>query len=471
MVRSDVKGFQRAAKELATDLKSQLIGDVRVRVLTHTDTDGISSGNILARCLNYYDIPFHISFTHPLSDDELKEVAGEGYDIFFFLDQGTGQISGIERYLINEGYKAVVLDHHPGEVPDISGLFHLNPHDHGLNGAKDVSASGVVYSVVKEMDDRFAPLSEIALIGAIGDRQESPLGFAGVNEEICKQAINDNILKVKEGLKLVPRISKIYECLKSSIKPYLLGISGSEESARKLIERTELDSDMILAEIDLEYEEKLKDAILNEVKFDSDSSFRHALWGPIYKSTVGQTAGPRNIHECVAMLDACEKLGKPEIGFATLFGDDTSRDKALEMLGKYQGRMLNILNWFASQRDRFKITPQMKYIYAGNELESKMIGEALSLSIESGLIQADRPVLGIVDSGEDELKISARAISDCTERGPHIGNVLSRVSREVGGSGGGHDVAAAARIPKARKEEFITKMSKFLEDEMIESND
>lgn len=465
MVRAEVRRFQRAAEEIAADLKSQLGADIRVKILTHTDTDGISAGNILARCLNYYDIPFHITFTSPLSSGKLEELAKEDYDLFFFLDQGTGQISGIEEHLLNTDHKVVILDHHPGEFPDHPGLFHLNPHTHDLNGAKDVSAAGVVYSIIKELDERFTPLSEIALIGALGDRQEFFSGFTGVNQEICKKSIDEEILKIEQGLKLVPRTSKIPEALARAIKPYLFGVSGEEEeAAQKLVENTGIGPNMVLAELDLESEEKLKDAILSQVKVEPTDDFKHALWGTIYASTVKQTAGPKNAHEYVAMLDACEKLGRPDLGFATLFGDEDARDEALEMLREYQEKMVKVLDWFASKRKNFKSNPQMRYIDTGNEVESKMIGEALSLAIESSLINPNLPILGLADFGEDGLKVSARATPDYAMRGPNIGDILGKVSRELGGSGGGHDTAAAARLPRERKDEFITKVSQSLEE-------
>lgn len=464
VVRAEVKRFEGGAEEVATAFKSQLAGDVRVKILTHTDADGIAAGNILARCLNYYDIPFHITFTPPLSPSELKELAKEDYDIFFFLDQGTGQISGIEEHLLDAGHKVAILDHHPGELPDRSGLTHLNPHSYDLNGAKDISASGVVYSVIKELDKRFAPLSEIALIGALGDRQEFFSGFTGVNQEIAKQSIDEGVLEIRRGLKSVPRTSKISECLAVSIKPYLSGISGEGKTARKIVENSGLNPDMILAELDVEDEERLRDTILDQVKVEPTRDFKHALWGTIYTSTVEQTAGPKNAHEYVAVLDACEKLGRPEIGFATLFGDETARDEALNMLQEYQEKMVMVLSWFASQRKRFKSTPQMKYIYTAKEVESKMIGEALSLAIESSLIDSDLPVLGLSDLGEDRLKVSARATPEYAMEGPNIGTILREISRELGGSGGGHDTAAAARFSRERKDEFITKVERSLEE-------
>jgi len=46
----------------------------------------------------------------------------------------------------------------------------------------------------------------------------------------------------------------------------------------------------------------------------------------------------------------------------------------------------------------------------------------------------------------------------------NVGSVISKVAAEVGGSGGGHDVAAAARISRERMDEFIAKLDQALSE-------
>ena len=65
--RVEIKEFQRRADEVASFLKSNLSPDTRVKIVTHTDADGISAASILARYLHDRDVPFHVVFSRPVS--------------------------------------------------------------------------------------------------------------------------------------------------------------------------------------------------------------------------------------------------------------------------------------------------------------------------------------------------------------------------------------------------------------------
>lgn len=465
MVQTEIRKFQKAAEEIASFLKSRLRGDIRIKINTHTDPDGVAAGNILARCLLYYDVPFHISFGGPPENEDLEKLAGQDYDLFVFLDQGTGQLQSIENYLLEADHEVLILDHHPGEIQKLPGLTILNPHSFGLNGARDVSASGVVYSVVQKLDEKFTPLSEMALIGALGDRQETSDGFTWINREIFEQAVEDGVLTTREGLKLERRTTPLVDCLSHSIRPFLPGLSGEEDSTRELIENTGLEPQTILEELDVGDEEELRDEILERIELKPSENHKQSLWGTIYTSRVNQAVGPKNLHEYVTMLDACEKLGKIEVGFSALLGHEEARDNAIQSLVEYQERMIETINWLASRKERIKTTPRMHYIYVGGEMDIKMMGEALSIALESGIIENNRPLVGLVDLGEERLKVSARAPKEFAEAGGNIGKVLKEVSVDLQGNGGGHDMAAAARIPRERKDEFIKKVDQLLEED------
>lgn len=464
MVQAEVEKFQSAAEEVASFLKARLSRDIRIKINTHTDPDGVAAGNILARCFNYYDVPFHISFGGPPNSEDIEKLREQDYDLYAFLDQGTGQFKLIEEYLLEADREVLILDHHPGEIENRPKLAFLNPHSFGLNGAKDVSASGVVYSVVEKIDKKFKPLSEMVLIGALGDRQDLISGFTGVNEDLVKRAIDEDLLIAREGLKLNGRTSPAVECLRLSVRPFLPGLSGEEKASRELIEDVGLDPNKILEEFDSEDEKKLKDEILNRIEITSNKDLKHSLWGTIYTPQVRQAVGPKNVHEYVTMLDACEKLGKIGVGFSALLGDENSREEALKTLHEYQKKIIEIMNWLLSNKERIKSTPQMRYVDVEDKLESNMIGEVLSIAIESGLVKTDRPILGLTKSGEDKLKVSARATPEYATSGANIGEVLKKVSEELEGRGGGHDVAAAARLPLERKDEFLKKVGHLIKE-------
>ena len=45
----------------------------------------------------------------------------------------------------------------------------------------------------------------------------------------------------------------------------------------------------------------------------------------------------------------------------------------------------------------------------------------------------------------------------------HLGKLVSKISTELGGSGGGHDKACGASIPKNKIKKFLTDLNKSLE--------
>lgn len=462
MGQAEVRRFLRAAGEVASSLKQKLSPGSQVKITSHTDADGISAAGILVRYFHKHDIPFHITFTRPLEPSEVAELAKEDYDLFVFIDQGTGQLSSIREYLLETGRNVVILDHHSGECFHHPNLILLNPHVYGLNGAKDVSASGVVYSVVERMDKSFRPMVWQVLVGALGDREEFFSGFTGINEMLLRQAIDSDVMKVGEGLRLVGRnLYPVVECLRFSVRPYLRGLTGNLDACHELTEDLGISPEETLDQLGRDGEVSLRDALLARAGTAANEVFRHVLWGPLYFPKVKRAGGPRDLHGYIAMLDACDKLRKPDVGFAAFLGDQSAIENALAVLRRYQGQMADILHWFEANRDRFKTSPQMRYVYAGKRIKPNMLGEAISLAMESGLVEVDRPVVGLVDS-KGELKVSARATPRYAMEGGVLGETIRRVASDLGGSGGGHDTAAAARVPLQRKDEFINKLGQAL---------
>lgn len=460
MGRAEIRRFQRDANETAAFLKPYLMGESRVKIITHTDADGLSAAAILARCLYAYNVPFHVKFTRPLEPEEVMELGKENYDLFVFMDQGSGQISAIRKFILEKGRHVLILDHHPAELPEHPNLAALNPHICGLNGAKDVSAAGVVYSIVERIDKSFMPLIGLVAVGAIGDRQEFFLGFTGVNETLIKKATDLGFLNIGEGLKLIGRsIYPVTECLNLSLRPYMPGISGDPAVCRALVDELGIKKEIIIDKFDPEVERKLRDAILAKVgSLAENEEFCRTLWGATYNLTAEELVGPRDVRDYVTMLDSCGKLRRTELGFAALMGDQTAQKDALALLSSCQKQMVEALSWLTAHLDLFKVTPQMRQIYAGDAIGPTMIGEALSLAIESGLVVADRPIVGITNINANRLKVSARATPGLAIRGINVGRALARTAETVGGSGGGHDVSAAARVPRERMDEFVVKL-------------
>ncbi len=464
MSRDEIRKFQRAAEEAAAFLKHELDGKTRIKIISHWDSDGMASAAILARCLYSYNVPFTVRFTPPVSPDDVMELAKEDYDMFVFLDQGSAQMEAIHKFILTKHVDVLIIDHHPGSFLEHPNLNYLNAHACGLNGGRDVSASGSVYSVVEQIDLRFRALVGLAIVGAIGDRQEFPSGFTGVNESLVKRAVDIGLLHQGEGLRLIGRtLSPVVECLRLSTRPYVVGLSDNLGACKSLIDTLGIPHSSVLSDLGLEVEQRLADAIFARVgPLATNEEFRHALWGRIYTTTTNDVVGPRDLREYATMLDSCGNLKRPEMGFAAAVGDKTAQADALALMSSCQEQMLKSLGWLVKKLSSFKMTDTFRYLYCGDEVNPALVGETLSLAIESGLIPTEHPVFGLVDVGNGELKVSARSTLGLAMQGVNVGRAISNAASEVGGRGSGHDVAAAGKIPQERMDEFLDKLDQAL---------
>ncbi|HDI13055.1 MAG: hypothetical protein DRN83_02445 [Hadesarchaea archaeon] len=457
MSRAELRRFRHATEEAASFLRSRLDGKTRIKVLSHLDADGIASAAILAKCLYRYNVPFTVRFTLPLAPNEIAELAKEDHDMFIFLDQGSSQMDAIHKFILAKHRDVLVIDHHPGPFVEHPNLACLNPHMCGLNGGRDVSASGSTYSVVEHVDLRFRGLAGLAIAGAIGDRQEFLDGFTGVNENLVRRAIDLGLVYQSEGLRLIGRtIYPVVECLRLSIRPYILGLSGSLRACRSLVDTLGISHESTLCDLGEEVERRLAEAIFARVgSIATNEQFSRTLWGKLYSLTTDELVGPRDLREYAMMLDACGNLRKPEVGFAAAMGDEDAATEALAVMSSYQEQMLNVLGELVKKLGSFKLFPSFRYFNFGSSVGPGFVGEALSLAIESGLIPTDRPVLGLVRTDKDKIKISARSTPALAAQGVDVGQAMAKTVAEIGGHGSGHDVAAAGRIPMQKIDEFL----------------
>jgi RecJ-like exonuclease len=321
--------------------------------------------------------------------------------------------------------------------------------------------------VAEQLDLKFRPLIGLALVGALGDRQEFFSGFTGVNDLLAKRAADLEIVRQGEGLRLIGRSLKpVLECLRTSTRPYLRGLSRNPSACRSLLGDLGISHSISISELQHEQERALADAIFARVGETAENEeFRHTLWGALYTNTSKQLVGPRDLREYATVLDSCANLKRPEIGFAMALGDDTAVSDALTLLSSRQEEMLGTLAWFIRNLALLRDSGTFRYIYCGSDVNPRLMGEAISLLIESGIVSMDRPILGLVDLSPETVKVSARGTPKLAMEGTNVGRAIETAAAQVGGLGGGHDVAAAARVPKQRMDEFLAKLNHTLSEE------
>jgi RecJ-like exonuclease len=86
-------------------------------------------------------------------------------------------------------------------------------------------------------------------------------------------------------------------------------------------------------------------------------------------------------------------------------------------------------------------------------------GKLAGIFANAGFSGHDRPIFTL-NPEERWIKVSARMNPQLVDRGLHLGKALDSVAARLEGSGGGHAVAAGARVPRQSMEEFVRELDK-----------
>src|SRR3989304_6635985 len=167
---SRVACFFRSAEEAAKVILETAKEDGLVQVFSHLDADGVSAAGIIGKALLRLDARFRIRITQWVDEKILGEILSEKPQLVVLSDFGSGYLD-----LLNEkvaGFRMAILDHHQIVGEGSNNFAHVNPHLHGIDGARDISAAGVAYFVAKAMDKANVDMSPVALVGALGDLQD-----------------------------------------------------------------------------------------------------------------------------------------------------------------------------------------------------------------------------------------------------------------------------------------------------------
>ena len=136
-----------------------------ILVISHHDTDGITSASIMTRALQRQDLRFSIKIFKQLEKENISHLPED--KIIIFLDLGSSHISELSKLKT----EIFIIDHH--ELPEDldkktmpSNVTLINPH---LINEEEISASGLTYLFVKKLNDNNKDLASLGVIGLVGD--------------------------------------------------------------------------------------------------------------------------------------------------------------------------------------------------------------------------------------------------------------------------------------------------------------
>ncbi len=429
-----------------------------IRLISHLDADGLSSAGVLISLLRKLNISFHLSIVKYLNEPLIKSLRQESYATYIFSDLGSGDIELLST-LSSSRKRIFIVDHHKPSSLD-NEVNVLNPFLAGLNGDIEISGAGMSFLLYYEMlgDPSMAPIS---LVGALGDLQEKEgNGFMGINKEILNLAIREGYVEVRPDLKLFggpnyPLVSS----LERTVDPLIEGISDSSSGALTLVEKLGIpikigDRWTTLSDLTEEQKRDLANELVKRVGSLEKAKY---LIGNVYIYLKEPKGSPlRDLSSFATLLNACGRMGGGNVGALLASGlREGTLARAMEFLQLYRRTLSEVL-----RRVKVRISGRVAFIDEGQARDT-MIGTIASI-LSKSFKNAD-VIIGYANSDEGIIKISARLTKSGSDRLIDLDELLRMASKEAGGVGGGHKMAAGAQIPRERKEIFEKALFSYLE--------
>ncbi|WP_209683298.1 single-stranded-DNA-specific exonuclease RecJ [Methanohalophilus levihalophilus] len=447
-------------KETAYFCATEIQNHDSVSVVSHIDADGLTSAAIICTALERAGLEYDIRFVKQLDETIIEEIANINPEVVIFTDLGSGMLETMNKYGIN----AVVSDHHQ---PQGTGKFHLNPHLFGINGSYQLSGSGTTYILANELGDN-RDLAGLAIVGAVGDLQHLKKGeLTGINRIILEEGSKNGVVSYNKDITLFGKQTRpVFKLLQFASDPYLPGLTGDEDACIKFLADIGIrfsGDERWRRWIDLEIPEKQKivSALVQHCVQSGIPSYKvERMIGEVYlllNEKEGQEM--RDASEFSTLLNATARYEHADVGLAVCMGDrGEAYDSAKTLLYEHRQNLVKGL-MFVKENGIIQME-NLQYFDAGNNIKETIVGIIAGMST-TAIGNRNKPIIAFADA-DSGVKVSARGSQDLIRRGLNLSKAMSEASAEVGGAGGGHDIAAGATIPAASKQEFVTRLNQII---------
>ncbi|MBW6442598.1 DHH family phosphoesterase [Patescibacteria group bacterium] len=417
-----------------------------IQIISHFDTDGITSASIMIQTLKKLDIRFSLKILKSLEEKFIPSLPKD--KIILFLDLASGSLN----HLKNAGLKEVfIIDHHEvvEKVPE--GINIINPW---FNEKEKLSGSGLVYLFCNELDQNNTHLGKLALLGMIGDIMESPLENLGDSLKL-----NKDIKKIK-GLLIYPYTRPLNKVLEYNSQPYIPSVTGNPSGVVELLRECGIEPLKGKYKSLIELTEDEMKRLTTSIILRSPRSKNKEMIGDIFLLKFFNKL--EDARELSAMINACSRLGRSDIALKFCLEIPGSRKEAEEIHAEYKQHLISGLN-LVSKIEKVE-GKGFVIINVRDQIKDTIIGTIASI-LQNSFGYEEGTIIATMAYYEDKIKVSARNVG---RSGRNVRKILNQVIKDIGeGESGGHEFAAGCIVKQKKEKELIENLKKNLEIEMV----
>ena len=430
-----------------------------VLLIGHIDADGICATAIASRTLERLNKKFDVVFLKKLDKDSIEMINESGASLVWLVDLGSGYLSSIERNNV------IVSDHHvpdpkwmSGQTSlfDFSGTIHVNPHSCGMDGSGEISGSGVTYIISRMVDPKNRDLAYLAVVGATGDVQDRA-GLVGYNRKILSDATGSGDILTVMDLRLFGRETRpLTQFIQYCSDPMIPGLTSDGQECARFFGELGIDlkrngSWRTWRDLDDDEKDLVKISLIEILERSGSSAER--LIGEVY--TLPGSCGPelRDAKEFSTLLNSCGRYDDAPIGLRICSGDRDALSEASKNRSEHK-KQLSAALIHIKQNKLIRERKFVQFFHARNDIRDTIVGIAANMMLGSDGVRNDIPIIAFANA-DDGVKVSARADKSLIIKGLDLSAAVKCAAEQVGGFGGGHNIAAGATIPSGREYDFL----------------
>jgi RecJ-like exonuclease len=425
-----------------------------ILIISHFDTDGITSAAIFARTLKKLDKKFSFKILKTLDKKTVEELPKER--IIVFLDLGSSNIEDIAKMQSS----VFVIDHHEIDLKSVvlpENIRIVNPHM--INDGEEMSCSSLTYLVSRELSKKDSASADLAIIGMVGDIMEKKIGI------LTNTILKDAEITIKRGLLLYPSTRPLNKALEYCSNPYIPGVTGNSAGALEILREASIEFTKkgykSLIELSDEEMQRLVTAIA--LRMPDPDRMKNFI-GNLYLVKFFNRL--EDARELSALINACSRMGDPNTALLFCMGNENAKKHAESIYIKYKQSLIDALNHMNSNP---KIEGKQYVIMnARDNIQDTIIGTVASIMSMSALYK-EGTVMITMAYNQDKIKVSSRICGRerVGEDPRNLKVLMDEITELIGGESGGHEFAAGCVIDKDKESAFIELVKKKLDFEIV----
>ncbi len=431
-----------------------------ISITTHIDCDGLSSGSIITKALIRAGARCTVRTSKEFSKKVIDSLKKDLRGFHVITDLAGGFANNLDEAL---GENWIVLDHHQISEKEYDNQKVINAWKYGIDGGTEICAGGMAYLAAMALDDKNSDLSAIAVVSALGDRQDQGdrKSFIGKNYEIANIAKEEGLVDIDLDLLLVGRETRpLPDALAFTSQPFIEGLTWNRDACLSLLNSSGIKLKeegrwRVAAELKDEEKRLVIETITKFTSGKNATEIMAELIGYTYTfPREDKRSFLRDGREFSTMLNSCGRINRSGVGIAVCMGD---RNKILRegetILTDYRKRIREYMNILTNERWRISESKTCVMINGEGIVPEMMTGTISSL-IAGSPKNAGKIVILRTGGDENTIKFSSRKSFGCKSE-VNLSELMRTGAEKFEGVGGGHNAAAGAKITKDKLDGFL----------------